>query len=251
MDLNILSKFSAGSANDSSNKHLWLKGASLIFDQLNNLVKIVDPNYFFNIIDISSFSNKSSSNLGKILKENRSDKSTAHDYHHIYSYILNEITTEKLNILEIGLGTNDPTLVSSMGSRGRPGASLYAFKQYLPNANIYGADIDKNILFNEERIKTCYVDQLDIKTFDNIKNTFGNIKYDLIIDDGLHSIGANLNTLLFALNNIKINGWIVIEDIHIPDNWFSIDYILSKNKNIKIYFIKTNNGHLFCVKKLY
>ena len=66
---------------------------------------------------------------------------------------------------------------------GRPGASLYAFKQYLPNANIYGADIDKNILFNEERINTCYVDQLDIKTFDNIKNTFGNIKYDLIIVD--------------------------------------------------------------------
>ena len=250
MDLNILSRFSAGSANDCNHKHLWLKGASLIIDQLNNLVKIVDQNYYFNIINISSFSNKFSSNLGEILKENRSDKSTTHNYHHIYSYILNEITTEKLNILEIGLGTNDPTLVSSMGSGGRPGASLYAFKQYLPNANIYGADIDKNILFNEERINTCYVDQLDIKTFDNIKNTFGNIKYDLIIDDGLHSIGANLNTLLFALNNIKINGWIVIEDIHIPDNWFSIDYILSKNKNIKTYFIKTNKAHLFCVKKL-
>ena len=148
------------------------------------------------------------------------------------------------------MGTNDPKLVSSMGSGGRPGASLYAFKEYLPNANIYGADIDKNILFNEERINTCYVDQLDIKTFNNIKNTFGNIKYDLIIDDGLHSIGANLNTLLFALNNIKINGWIVIEDIHIPDNWFSINYILSKNKNIKTYFIKAKNGYLFCVKRL-
>lgn len=87
---------------------------------------------------------------------------------------MNEITHQK-NILEIGLGTNDPTLVSSMGSGGRPGPSLYAFKQYLPNANIYGADIDKDILFNEERINTCYVDQLDIKTFDNIKNTFGTL----------------------------------------------------------------------------
>ena len=250
MDLNILSRFSAGSANDCNNKHLWLKGASLIIDQLNNLVKILDENYYINIINVSSFSNKFSSNLGEILKKNRSDKSTSHDYHHIYSYFLNEITTEKLNILEIGLGTNDPKLVSSMGSGGRPGASLYAFKEYLPNANIYGADIDKNILFNEERINTCYVDQLDIKTFNNIKNTFGNIKYDLIIDDGPHSIGANLNTLLFALNNIKINGWIVIEDIHIPDNWFSINYILSKNKNIKTYFIKAKNGYLFCVKRL-
>ena len=251
VDIDILKSFSAGSSNDCNNKHLWLKGASLIIDQLNYLIKIADQNYIEDPIkDVLSFSNDFSSNLGEILKENMSDKSTFHDYHHVYSYILNEITTDKLNILEIGLGTNNPTLVSSMGSEGRPGASLYAFKQYLPNANIYGADIDKSILFNEERINTCYVDQLDIKTFDNIKNTFGNIKYDLIIDDGLHSIGANLNTLLFALNNIKINGWIVIEDIHIPDNWFSIKYILSKNKNISTNFIKAENGHLFVLQRI-
>jgi len=251
MDFNLLSKFSAGSANDCNNKHLWLKGASLIIDQFNSLVKNIDENYCFNIIDISLFSNEKSDILGKILKKNGSDKSSKHNYHHMYSYILNDISSEKINILEIGLGTNDPKLVSSMGSDGRPGASLYAFKQYLPNANIYGADIDKNILFNEKQIKTCYVDQLDIKTFENIKNTFGDIKYDLIIDDGLHSIAANLNTLLFALNNIKINGWIVIEDIHIPDNWFSIYYILNKNKNIKTYFIKEQDVYLLSIKKIY
>ncbi len=54
MNLNILSRFSAGSSNDSDNKHLWLKGASLIIDQLNNLVKIVDQNYNFNIINVLS-----------------------------------------------------------------------------------------------------------------------------------------------------------------------------------------------------
>ena len=249
MDLNILNRFSAGSANDCDNKHLWLKGASLIIEQLNNLIKTVDKNYNLKIIDIASFSNKNSSKLEKIFKENSSDKNI-HKYHHLYTFIFNQLNVEKLNILEIGLGTNDPTLVSSMGSGGRPGASLYSFKEYLPKANIYGADIDKKILFNEERIKTCYVDQLDMNTFDNIKKNFGNIEYDLIIDDGLHSIGANLNTLLFALNNIKINGWIVIEDIHIPDNWLSIYYILSKNKNIKIYYIKAHEGDLFCVKRI-
>ena len=125
-----------------------------------------------------------------------------------------------------------------MGSGGRPGASLYAFKEYLPKANIYGADIDKNILFNEDRIKTCFVDQLDLKSFENIKNTFGEIQYDLIIDDGLHSIGANLNTLLFALDNVKLNGWIVIEDIHIPDNWYTIHYFLSKSNKYNCELIK-------------
>ena len=76
------------------------------------------------------FSNENSHILGKIFKENGSDKSTKHNYHHIYSYILNDISSEKLNILEIGIGTNDPTLISSMGSDGRPGASLYSFGIY-------------------------------------------------------------------------------------------------------------------------
>ena len=31
---------------------------------------------------------------------------------------------------------------------------------------------------------------------------------------------TNLNTLLFSLNNIEVNGWIIIEDIHIPDSGF-------------------------------
>jgi 23S rRNA U2552 (ribose-2'-O)-methylase RlmE/FtsJ len=100
----------------------------------------------------------------------------------------------ELNILEIGLGTNNPILVSSMGSLGRPGASLYAFAEYLPNANIYGADIDENILFKSNRIKTSYVDQLNSNTFDEMSNNFSNVKYDLIIDDGLHSDEAVLNT---------------------------------------------------------
>jgi hypothetical protein len=242
--------FSAGSTNDHRNTHLWLKGASLIINQFDNLIKNVDTNYSLNIIDNSSFMNQNATKLGEILKVNRSDKSTYHNYHYLYSHIFNELNNENLNILEIGIGTNNPSLVSTMGSNGRPGASLYAFAEYLPNANIYGADIDKSILFSTERINTCYVDQLDVKTFDNIKKTFGNIEYDLIIDDGLHSIGANFNTLLFALDNIKINGWIVIEDIHIPENWFSINYILSKNKNIKTYLVKARVSFLFCVQRL-
>jgi hypothetical protein len=73
-----------------------------------------------------------------------------------------------------------------------------------------------------QEFKTAYVDQLDIKTFNGIITSFGDIKYDLIIDDGLHSIGANLNTLLFALQNIKSGGWIVIEDIYKINNWYII-----------------------------
>ena len=43
-----------------------------------------------------------------------------------------------------------------MGKNGTPGASLKAFKEYLPNTNLYGADVDKDILF-ERRKNTNYL----------------------------------------------------------------------------------------------
>ena len=53
------------------------------------------------------------------------------------------------NLLEIGLGTNNPKIVSSMGLKGKPGASIRAFKEIYINASIYGADVDENILFKK------------------------------------------------------------------------------------------------------
>jgi hypothetical protein len=238
--------YSAGSSND--NQELWLKGASLFIPQLNQLLEFT--NYIFKIIDIQTFQNDCIS-LGNILATNNSDKSTNHDYHILYSYIFYKLgKNSKLNILEIGLGTNNPSLVSTMGINGTPGASLRAFKEYLPNASIYGADVDKDILFESDRIKTSYVDQLDINTLNNLTNIFGNINYDLIIDDGLHSIGANLNTLLFALNNLNDNGWIVIEDIHIKENWKSIDFILNSTNKYNTYFITAKRGYLYAINKI-
>ena len=61
--------------------------------------------------------------------------------------------------MEVGLGSNNTELLSNMGSDGKPLASLRAWRDYFPNAQIYGADIDKDILTNEERIKTFFVDQ--------------------------------------------------------------------------------------------
>lgn len=244
--LDQLILFSAGSAHNEKFKDLWLKGASLFIPQLNNLLEHTD--FKFQIIDVNHFYNDNASHLGNILKNNKSDKSDYHSYHILYSYIFNQLGGN-INILEIGLGTNNPNLISTMNVNGRPGASLYSFREYLPNANIYGADIDKDILFQSDRIKTTFVDQLDKNTFQNISNDFGNIKYDLIIDDGLHSIGANLNTLLFALENLNDNGWIVIEDIHIIENWKVIDFILKSTNKYKTYVIDAQ-GYLYAIHKL-
>ena len=60
-----------------------------------------------------------------------------------------------------------------MTLNGKPGASLKVWKDYFVNAQIFGADIDRNILFKEDRIETYHVNQLDqesiIKMWNNIK----------------------------------------------------------------------------------
>lgn len=251
-ELRPLIKFSAGSMNDGEYTNLWIKGASLFIDQLLALLKQTD--YKPPLIDVHAFDSEYSRELGDVLNRNRSDKANSHIYHLLYSHILNKSLKrhDKLNILEIGLGTNNPSLVSSMGNGGRPGASLYSWEEYLPNANVYGADIDKDILFNAGRIKTTYVDQMESKTFNDLQTAFGNPKYDMIIDDGLHSIGANLNTLLFGLEHVKTGGWVVIEDIHIEDTWSVVDFILSANKKYKTHLIKTSErgSWMYAVNKL-
>lgn len=149
--------------------------------------------------------------LKKILDSHRSDKARKHNYHYLYGTVLknrNDVTA----VLEIGLGTNNTDVVSNMGKDGVPGASLRAFRDFLPNARIYGADIDRNILFSEERIKTFYVDQTVPATCTDLMKEISE-ELDLIIDDGLHSVDANLAVLAAGLPHLKVGGWVIIEDI--------------------------------------
>mgnify|MGYP001108611897 CR=1 FL=1 len=247
--LGKFNRFSARSALDNKHKYLWEKGADLFIPQINKLLN--NEKYKMKIINIQEFKNINQEKLGELFNKYGSDKASKHDYYIIYSYILTKLgLNSELNILEIGLGTNNTKILSNMGKNAKPGASLRAFEDFLPKSNIYGADIDKNILFNENRIKTTYINQLDEKTFENVNN-FGNIEYDIIIDDGLHSITANLNTLFFALNKVKKNGWIIIEDIYLIDNWNVVDFILSKNNEYEIFIVcNKKERYQFVVHKL-
>ena len=150
------------------------------------------------------------------------------------------------------MGTNNTNIVSNMGNAGMPGASLRAFRDCLPHAMIYGADVDKEILFEEDRIKTYFVDQTDPKTFDELNNNIL-CNLDLIIDDGLHSPNANISTLTFALSKQKNqkNGWVVIEDI--PKRALSIWKVISfliPSDLYNSYLIDTNESYLFACQKV-
>lgn len=148
--------------------------------------------------------------LGALFNAYGSDK-TRHGYHYVYAAILQRSSDQKL-ILEVGLGTNNVDVVSHMGANGQPGASLRSFRDYCPRAQLYGADVDDGILFEDEQIKTYHVDQRDDGSIDRLVESLPG-GFDLVIDNGLHTPDSNIRTLMLGLRLLKPGGWVVVEDI--------------------------------------
>lgn len=247
-----LTPFLANSANASAYPALTIASAKLYPECLSQLlVHIGAPPTIHSITDFKCLTPVFQDRLRDLFLHYGSDKSSVHNYHILYAYVVEQLgVNSELSLLEIGLGTNNPKLVSSMGARGKPGASVRAFRDMLPNSHIIGADIDRDILFTEDRIETVYVDQLTRSSFADLEK----IHYDVIIDDGLHSIGANLNTLLFALPRLKMNGWVIIEDIgktnkHV-DNWFVVDHILKGDSRYETFIVEAAAAYMFVVHRV-
>ena len=114
--------------------------------------------------------------------------------------------------MEVGIGTSDPTIQSSMGENGTPGASLRAWKEFFPNGNIVGLDIDEKIIFAEERIETFCVDQTDPISISKFLASNGNRVFDVIIDDGLHTENAAHVFFENCFHLLKSKGFYFIED---------------------------------------
>lgn len=178
-------------------------GKDLINEPLDALMQELRP------YEAPARANAAIAQLGSLLTSYGSDKSVGHRYELIYGSLFPDpsaVTT----VLEIGLGTNYLDVLSSMGPQGKPGASLRAFRDFFPNAELIGYDIDSRILFNEERIKTFPVDQTDFQTYPPGGNTPA---FDLMIDDGLHAPHANVSALLYFMPRLKVGGFAVVEDI--------------------------------------
>ena len=136
-----------------------------------------------------------------------------HNFANIYALLFGSQRQEIFKVFEMGIGTKDLSLPSNMGSYGPSGASLRIWRDYFPNALIVGADIDKLILFQEERIKTYYVDQLSTDSIDELWQSIGEGDFDIVIDDGLHTVEAAINLFACSIDFLKNSGTYIIEDV--------------------------------------
>jgi hypothetical protein len=143
----------------------------------------------------------------------------AHTYADLYYVLFNLYRHSIKRVFECGLGTKDLEFNSNMGENGIPGASLRAWRDYFPNAEIFGADIDPQILFQEDRIKTFHVDQTVLKSIENMWQIISVEEFDIIIDDGLHTFDAGISLFEASFSKLREGGIYVIEDITPEDKF--------------------------------
>jgi len=211
-------------------------------DPLDTLMQGLRP------YEVPDNSNDAIVRLGSLLSMYGSDKSVGHSYHLVYGSLFPN-PSQVSRILEIGLGTNHLDVMSTMGPDGKRGASLRAFRDFFPNSDLIGCDIDSRILFNEDRIRTFAVDQTDIKSFPiEIGDT---PSFDLMIDDGLHAPHANVSALLYFLPRLKVGGFAIVEDIgqHAKIFWVLVYLLLRDRFDCRLFQSPSSGALAFIARR--
>jgi hypothetical protein len=143
----------------------------------------------------------------------KTDKNTTHSYIPLYEKLLSNKRLTAKNVLEVGVNE---------------GGSIKLSHDYFTNATIYGLDIIPltNVCDEircEPRIKLGRFDAYN-ETFFN-SNFLGKIKFDMILDDGPHTLESMIQFIKLYSQVMADDGILIIEDIA------SIDWI---NELIKV-----------------
>jgi len=117
-----------------------------------------------------------------------------------YNLHFESISKDKLNILEIGIGS---------------GPSLKMWYEYFPNATIHAIDINNQEQHNNDRVTTYICDQSNREDLKKVMDKVGQV--DIIIDDGSHVINHQQISLGFLFEYVKKGGQYWIEDLHTSD----------------------------------
>lgn len=132
------------------------------------------------------------------------DKDTGHSYLPVYQELFGSKYVKR--ILEIGIDQ---------------GGSLKLWRDYFPEATVYGIDIVDHVhreagLRGDPRVVLLFHDAYDAKF---VRKTFQGIKLDVAIDDGPHGLDSMKAMILLYLPLLADDGILVIEDVQRPE-WF-------------------------------
>lgn len=203
------------------------------------------------------------------IKHNTDKSSLDHQYTQFYQKYFDTYIKSPKKILELGIySTTNPPKIDTCG------ASLKTWAEYYPNATVYGLDLfDFTVLdkyYNNIKTMFCnceirtkedfeYYQNVTLKEIhskmeggkiglESVVEKFGS-DFDIIIDDGPHTMASQQIFLGYMFPHLKSNGIFVIEDLHTSKMggnyntpytdkntlWMLQNYII--NKEIKSDFI--------------
>lgn len=156
--------------------------------------------------------------LERLFEEYGTDKSR-HGYAPVYEALLMLRRLDRMNLVEVGIGTMIPdaycTMKGYVPSHYRPGGSLRAWRDWLVNAHVFGVDFAPDTQFSEARIATVQGDSRD-PNICNLLDDAGARIFDVVVDDGSHKDDDQLRTLLTLWPHLAADGIYFIEDIPAP-----------------------------------
>ncbi len=135
-----------------------------------------------------------------------------HAYTPFYYELLKDKRHSIKKVLEMGVGNG--AHIRKFFPHAVTGASLRMWRDFFPNAQIYGADNDPETMFTSERIKTFLCDETKKEDLEKLIEKTGN-DIDLFIDDGLHSSYDQQFLCKTLMPLLKKDVIYIIEDIRL------------------------------------
>jgi hypothetical protein len=133
---------------------------------------------------------------------------------HVYTPFYYEMFKDRRNLVkkvfEMGIGYDDT--MPHCGDVYEVGASLRMWRDFFPNAQVYGADISAKAMFRSHRIKTYICDETKPDRVEELIKRVGT-DIDLFVDDGLHHYKYQALLAKTVLPLINDGVTYIIEDI--------------------------------------
>jgi len=137
---------------------------------------------------------------------------------HPYTPFYYELFKDKRNsikkVIEVGIGSR--STMHYHQTHYVTGASLYMWRDFFPNAQIYGVDILPETMLESERIETFLYDQTKKEDLEKLIEKTGS-DIDIFVDDGLHSMTTQVNLCEAIMPMLKKDVIYIIEDVMWPN----------------------------------
>jgi hypothetical protein len=131
-----------------------------------------------------------------------------HMYTPFYYEFLKDKRQSFKKVFEFGVGNSR---IQRVIPHYQMGASIRMWRDFFPNAMVYGADIANGSVFKDERIETFYCNERDANQIKELVGKMGS-DIDLVIDDASHHVNDQVFLCKNLMPFLKKDVIYIIED---------------------------------------